>query len=99
MLQTKVGFIVYGVHKDGLADPMGRPFIDEARMTAARQALEGVPGFEVVPHEIAIASRDEARRAFARMKAEAVDAVVLCTGTWVWAAPLVGAIRDFAHTG
>ena len=29
MIQPTVGFIVYGVHKDGLKDPMGTPFIDE----------------------------------------------------------------------
>ena len=28
MQKPKVGFIVYGVHKDGLPDPMGTPFID-----------------------------------------------------------------------
>ncbi len=26
MNKPKVGFIVYGVHKDGLLDPMGTPF-------------------------------------------------------------------------
>ena len=30
MIQPTVGFIVYGVHKDGLKDPMGQPFIDDA---------------------------------------------------------------------
>jgi L-arabinose isomerase len=30
---------------------------------------------------------------------EDVDAVVLFSGTWVWAAHLVGALRDFAGTG
>ena len=34
MIKPKVGFIVYGVHKDGLKDPMGTPFIDEAMITA-----------------------------------------------------------------
>ena len=29
MIKPKVGFIVYGVHKDGLLDPMGTPFIDD----------------------------------------------------------------------
>jgi hypothetical protein len=29
MITPKVGFIVYGVHKDGLVDPMGAPFIDD----------------------------------------------------------------------
>ena len=39
MLKTKVGFIVYGVHKDGLEDPMGQKFIDEAVIAASKQAL------------------------------------------------------------
>ena len=30
MIEPTVRFIVYGVHKDGLKDPMGTPFIDEA---------------------------------------------------------------------
>ncbi len=30
---------------------------------------------------------------------EGVDAVILFSGTWVWAAHLVGAIRDYASTG
>ena len=29
MIKAKVGFIVYGVHKDGFLDPMGTPFIDD----------------------------------------------------------------------
>ena len=29
MITPKIGFIVFGVHKDGLIDPMGMPFIDE----------------------------------------------------------------------
>ena len=32
----KVGFIVYGVHKDGLQDPMGQPFIDDALIAAGQ---------------------------------------------------------------
>lgn len=29
MITQIKGFITYGVHKDGLKDPMGAPFIDE----------------------------------------------------------------------
>ncbi len=39
MIKARVGFIVYGVHKDGLEDPMGTPFIDERIVSAAREAL------------------------------------------------------------
>jgi hypothetical protein len=30
MKKPKVAFVVYGVHKDGLEDPMGTPFLDES---------------------------------------------------------------------
>ena len=37
MIRPTTGFIVYGVHKDGLQDPMGQPFIDEAIVARAKQ--------------------------------------------------------------
>ena len=48
MIRAKVGFIVYGVHKDGLADPMGAPFIDDKLVANAKKALTGA-GLEVIP--------------------------------------------------
>ena len=39
MIQPTVGFIVYGVHKDGLKDPMGKPFIDAAIVRNSKKAL------------------------------------------------------------
>ena len=39
MIKPKVGFIVYGVHKDGLQDPMGTPFIDDKLVANAKKAL------------------------------------------------------------
>src|SRR6266853_2022345 len=99
MIEPKVGFIVYGVHKDGLKDPMGQPFIDEALVDRARDALTKA-GLKLVRHELVIATKEEATAALRRMKHdESLDAVVLFSGTWVWAAHLVGAIRDFAVTG
>jgi L-fucose isomerase-like protein len=99
MIEPKIGFIVYGVHKDGLKDPMGQPFIDEAIVQHAKDALTKA-GVKLVTHEIVIATKEEAITALRRMKHdEDVDAVVLFSGTWVWAAHLVGAIRDYAGTG
>ena len=99
MKKVKVGFIVYGVHKDGLQDPMGSPFIDEALVGAAKRALREA-GLQLVLHDVVVASREEARVCMAAYKAMAdVDAIVLFSGTWVWAAHLVGALRDFAGTG
>ena len=39
MITPTAGFIVYGVHKDGLQDPMGTPFIDDALVARSKQAL------------------------------------------------------------
>ena len=40
MITPTVGFIVYGVHKDGLKDPMGTPFIDDALIASSKKALK-----------------------------------------------------------
>lgn len=99
MMKPTVGFIVYGVHKDGLQDPMGTPFVDDALIAEAKSALKNA-GLEVVEYETVIASKKEALEALKNMKNDdRVDAVVLFSGTWVWAAHLVGAIRDFANSG
>ena len=39
MIQATIGFIVYGVHKDGLKDPMGTPFMDDALVQRAKSSL------------------------------------------------------------
>ena len=99
MIQPTVGFIVYGVHKDGLKDPMGVPFIDDAIVKQSKAALTHA-GLQLVEHEVVIASKDEARGALKKMKSdERVDMVVLFSGTWVWAAHLVAAVRDYAASG
>ncbi|MGO8793783.1 MAG: hypothetical protein ACLQLC_03085 [Candidatus Sulfotelmatobacter sp.] len=99
MIEPKVGFIVYGVHKDGLKDPMGQPFIDDAIVQRSKDALKKA-GCKLITHDTVIASKEEAVVALHRMKHdEEVDAIILFSGTWVWAAHLVGAIRDYASTG
>jgi L-fucose isomerase-like protein len=99
MMHATVGFIVYGVHKDGLQDPMGTPFVDDALIAEAKDALTKA-GLKLVEYATVIASKQEAAEALKKMKQDdRVDAVVLFTGTWVWAAHLVGAIRDFAKSG
>src|SRR5512136_2074090 len=96
MVTPKVGFVVYGVHKDGLKDPMGVPFIDDAIVAAAKRSLRAA-GMQLVEHDIVVASKAEARDCFRRMaKIDDLDALVLFSGTWVWAAHLVGALREFA---
>ncbi len=99
MIQPTVGFVAYGVHKDGLKDPMGVPFIDENIVKAAKESLIAA-GLKLVEHDVVIATKDESRSALKKMKADdRVDAVVLFSGTWVWAANLAAAVRDFAATG
>ena len=98
MIEPRVGFIVYGVHKDGLKDPMGQAFIDQELVESAKGALARA-GLNLVTHELVIATKEEAITALHKMKhEESVDAVILFSGTWVWAAHLVGAIRDYAST-
>lgn len=99
MISPKVAFVVFGVHKDGLEDPMGQPFIDENIIEGSRQALRN-EGIELVEHDIVIASKNEAQACLNRFKKmEDIDAVVLFSGTWVWAGNLIGAVQDFARTG
>jgi L-fucose isomerase-like protein len=99
MVKPKVGFVVYGVHKDGLQDPMGQPFIDDAVVAHARAALENA-GVELVVEDMVIASREEARACFSRFKKiDDLDTLILFSGTWVWAAHLVPALREFAMSG
>jgi L-fucose isomerase-like protein len=99
MIKAKVGFIVFGVHKDGLLDPMGTPFIDSSIVAGARLALKNA-GLDLVEHDLVIASKKEARECFDKFKKmNDVDAVILFSGTWVWASHMIASIRDFATTG
>lgn len=99
MIQPKIGFIVYGVHKDGLTDPLGTPFIDEQLIVDAKETLRSA-GMELVEYDLVIASKMEAKECLSRFKKmDDIDAVVLFSGTWVWASHLIGAVRDFSQTG
>ena len=99
MITPTAGFIVYGVHKDGLQDPMGTPFIDEALVESSKRALRN-RGIRLVEHDVVVASKEEARAALKKMKNDdEVDCVILFSGTWVWAAHLIAAIRDLSLSG
>lgn len=98
-VKPKIGFVVYGVHKDGLQDPMGQPFIDSNLIAKAKMALEAA-GAELVVEDLVIASKHEARSCFTRFKKmDDLDCLVLFSGTWVWAAHLISALRDFSGSG
>ncbi|MCK4423251.1 MAG: hypothetical protein KAV18_04190, partial [Candidatus Omnitrophica bacterium] len=65
----------------------------------AKEALKK-QGVELVEYDLVIASKEEARIAMKKMKDnDEVDAVILFSGTWVWASHLIGAIRDYALSG
>ena len=66
-LTPKVGFLVFGVHKDGLHDPMGTPFIDDALIAQAKAALRAA-GVELVEHDIVLATKAEARACLNKFK-------------------------------
>jgi len=99
VIKPKVGFIVYGVHKDGLPDPMGEPFIDEGLIISAKASLEKA-GLELVTHDVILASKEEAKACLSKFKKmDDIDAIILFSGTWVWAANMVASLRDFSFTG
>jgi hypothetical protein len=94
--QTTAAFVVFGVHKDGLRDPLGAPFIDEGLVRRSAAALEAA-GLRLVRHPVVVSTKEEARSCLRALKArDDVRALVLFSGTWVWAAHLAGALRDFA---
>ncbi|MCE5187629.1 MAG: hypothetical protein LLF75_00360 [Eubacteriales bacterium] len=99
MITTKVAFIVYGVHKNGLTDTLGTPFIDGSIVLAAKNALRS-RGLVLYEHETIVATKQEAIEAFNRVKHDdSIHAAVLFSGTWVWSANMLSAIRDFSMTG
>ena len=99
MINARAGFVVYGVHKDGLCDPEGDPFIDESVIKTAKDALMG-EGISLVAEGLVVASKKEAREVIVTMaKDDGIDCLVLFSGTWVWASNMIAAIREFAKTG
>ena len=99
MFKAKVGFIVYGVHKDGLKDPMGQPFIDDSVVEASKKALRD-RGIELVCHDTVVSTKAESRLALKKFRDDdSVCCVILFSGTWVWAANLAASVREYAKTG
>lgn len=98
MIKSKAGFVVYGVHKDGLNDPMGQPFIDQNVIDRSKAALEN-EGVTLDSEDLVIATKQEARSVLSRFaKDDSIDCLILFSGTWVWAAHMIGAVREFAKT-
>lgn len=99
VIKPKMGFVVFGVHKDGLEDPMGIPFINEQIIEESKAALQK-KNVELVENDIVVAYKDEAKAALAKLKHDdSIDGVILFSGTWVWASELLAAVRDFERCG
>lgn len=99
MITSKAAFIVYGVHKDGLCDPDGNLFIDYDIIENSKKALKD-QGVTLVEQDLIVATKKEAADTFLPLaKDDSIDTLVLFSGTWVWAAHMIGAIREFAKTG
>ena len=95
-MKTRVGFVVFGTHKDGLLDPMGTPFIDEAIIRDSEKALEA-RDITLVKWPLILANKAEAKEALAAMKKDdSIDALILFAGTWIWSGLMIAAVRDFA---
>ncbi len=51
---------------------------------------------ELFVHDLIIASKEEAKESLSKFKKDdSIDAIILFSGTWVWAAHLIAPIRDF----
>jgi L-fucose isomerase-like protein len=78
---------------------MGTPFIDSGLIKKARQALINA-GLQLVDHDIILATKREAKACFDKFKKQDdIDAIVLFSGTWVWSAHIIAALRDFSASG
>lgn len=99
MIKTKVGFVIYGVHKDGITDNMGTPHMNYKLFEKCKDAIRK-HNIELVEEEVIVATKAEAIAAMSKLKKDdEIDAVILFSGTWVWSGYLVGAVQDFARTG
>ena len=99
MVHSKTAFVVYGVHKDGLKDPDGNLFIDYDLIAKSKEALKA-QDIELVEEELIVATKQEAKDILLPLaKDDSIDTLVLFSGTWVWAAHMIAAIREFAKTG
>ena len=99
MVKSKAAFVVYGVHKDGLLDPDGNLFIDEKVIENSKAALRN-KDIELAVEPLIIATKEEAKKVLLPLASDdSIDTLVLFSGTWVWAAHMIGAIREFSKSG
>ena len=72
MIRPKMGFVVFGVHKDGLEDPMGVKFINDELIEQGKSAIKA-KGVDLVENDIVVAYKKEAKAAFSAKKRKLTD--------------------------
>ena len=99
MLKPRIGFLIFGQHKDGVHDHMGTPHMDYPLFDKCKDAVRE-HGIELVCEEVVIRDKDEAKAALRKFRIDDdIDGIIMFSGTWVWSANLIGAVREFAKTG
>ena len=96
MLKTKVGFIVYGVHKDGLKILWGKN-LSRSGDCSLKTSVEG-KGLELDEHDVIIATKKEAIQALSKYKKMTYRRNSTFSHMGM-VSHLPAAIRDFATSG
>jgi hypothetical protein len=75
------------------------PFVDDQFIDESKNALR-YAGLDLINYDVVIASKKEARECLSHFKKmDDLDAIVLFSGTWVWAAHLTAGLRDVSNSG
>lgn len=67
MIKTKVGFVIYGVHKDGITDNMGTPHMNYKLFEKCKDAIRK-HNIELVEEEVIVATKAETIAAMSKLK-------------------------------
>lgn len=99
MIKPRIGFLIFGQHKDGTHTHVGGPHMDYLLFDKCKDAVRSY-GIELVCEEVVIRDKDEAKAALRKFRIDDdLDGVILFSGTWVWSSNLIAAVREFAKTG
>lgn len=98
MIKPRIGFLIFGQHKDGTHTHVGGPHMDYVLFDKCKDAVRSY-GIELVCEEVVIRDKDEAKVALRKFRIDdELDGVILFSGTWVWSSNLIAAVREFAKT-
>ncbi|MRM88394.1 hypothetical protein EAI28_08475 [Faecalicatena contorta] len=98
MIKPKIGFIIFGQHKDGTHDHMGTPHMDFQLYDKCKDALRR-HDIELICEDVVVRDKAEAKEALRKFRIDdEIDGIILFSGTWVWSANLIAAVREYAKT-